>query len=323
MKRFRRLRASENLRSMIRETRISKSDLIYPMFVVEGENIKNPVESMPNVYQYSLDRMDEILNEVEKSGISGILIFGVPKHKDEYATEAYNDNGITQQAVRYIKKNYPSLIIIADVCLCEYTSHGHCGVVCGEKILNDETLPLLSKMAVSLAKAGADIIAPSDMMDGRVSAIRNALDENGFIDTPILSYSAKFASAYYSPFRDAAESAPEFGDRKTYQMDYANGREALREIADDISEGADMVMVKPALAYLDIIKSAREKFDLPLVAYNVSGEYAMVKAAAQNGWIDEKKIVSENMIAIKRAGADIIITYHALDVAKWIDEFYR
>lgn len=323
MKRFRRLRASENLRSMVRETRISKSDLIYPMFVVEGENIKNPVESMPNVYQYSLDRMDEILNEVEKSGISGILIFGVPKHKDEYATEAYNDNGITQQAVRYIKKNYPSLIIIADVCLCEYTSHGHCGVVCGEKILNDETLPLLSKMAVSLAKAGADIIAPSDMMDGRVSAIRNALDENGFIDTPILSYSAKFASAYYSPFRDAAESAPEFGDRKTYQMDYANGREALREIADDISEGADMVMVKPALAYLDIIKSAREKFDLPLVAYNVSGEYAMVKAAAQNGWIDEKKIVSENMIAIKRAGADIIITYHALDVAKWSDEFYR
>lgn len=323
MKRFRRLRASENLRSMVRETRISKSDLIYPMFVVEGENIKNPVESMPNVYQYSLDRMDEILNEVEKSGISGILIFGVPKHKDEYATEAYNDNGITQQAVRYIKKNYPSLIIIADVCLCEYTSHGHCGVVCGEKILNDETLPLLSKMAVSLAKAGADIIAPSDMMDGRVSAIRNALDENGFIDTPILSYSAKFASAYYSPFRDAAESAPEFGDRKTYQMDYANGREALREIADDISEGADMVMVKPALAYLDIIKSAREKFDLPLVAYNVSGEYAMVKAAAQNGWIDEKKIVSKNMIAIKRAGADIIITYHALDVAKWIDEFYR
>lgn len=323
MKRFRRLRASENLRSMVRETRISKSDLIYPVFVVEGENIKNPVESMPNVYQYSLDRMDEILNEVEKSGISGILIFGVPKHKDEYATEAYNDNGITQQAVRYIKKNYPSLIIIADVCLCEYTSHGHCGVVCGEKILNDETLPLLSKMAVSLAKAGADIIAPSDMMDGRVSAIRNALDENGLIDTPILSYSAKFASAYYSPFRDAAESAPEFGDRKTYQMDYANGREALREIADDISEGADMVMVKPALAYLDIIKSAREKFDLPLVAYNVSGEYAMVKAAAQNGWIDEKKIVSENMIAIKRAGADIIITYHALDVAKWIDEFYR
>lgn len=323
MKRFRRLRASENLRSMVRETRISKSDLIYPMFVVEGENIKNPVESMPNVYQYSLDRIDEILNEVEKSGISGILIFGIPKHKDEYATEAYNDNGITQQAVRYIKKNYPSLIIIADVCLCEYTSHGHCGVVCGEKILNDETLPLLSKMAVSLAKAGADIIAPSDMMDGRVSAIRNALDENGFIDTPILSYSAKFASAYYSPFRDAAESAPEFGDRKAYQMDYANGREALREIADDISEGADMVMVKPALAYLDIIKSARERFDLPLVAYNVSGEYAMVKAAAQNGWIDEKKIVSENMIAIKRAGADIIITYHALDVARWIDEFYR
>ena len=323
MKRFRRLRASENLRSMVRETRISKSDLIYPMFVVEGENIKNPVESMPNVYQYSLDRIDEILNEVEKSGISGILIFGIPKHKDEYATEAYNDNGITQQAVRYIKKNYPSLLIIADVCLCEYTSHGHCGVVCGHEILNDETLPLLSKMAVSLAKAGADIIAPSDMMDGRVSAIRNALDENGLINTPIMSYSAKFASGYYSPFRDAAESAPEFGDRKSYQMDYANGKEALREIADDIDEGADMVMVKPALAYLDIVKAASERFDLPLVAYNVSGEYAMVKAAAEKGWIDEKKIVCENMIAIKRAGADIIITYHALDVAKWIDEFYK
>ena len=323
MRRFRRLRAGEQIRSLVRETRIDKGDLIYPIFIAEGENIKKPVDSMPNVYQYSLDRADEILKEIENSGIAGLLIFGIPKHKDEFATSAYDDNGVTQNAIRYIKKNYPSLLIIADVCLCEYTSHGHCAVVCGHEILNDETLPLLSKMAVSLAKAGADIIAPSDMMDGRVSAIRNALDENGLINTPIMSYSAKFASGYYSPFRDAAESAPEFGDRKSYQMDYANGKEALREIADDIDEGADMVMVKPALAYLDIVKAASERFDLPLVAYNVSGEYAMVKAAAEKGWIDEKKIVFENMIAIKRAGADIIITYHALDVAKWIDEFYK
>lgn len=323
MRRFRRLRSNESIRSLVRETRVDKKDLIYPIFVAEGENIKKPVESMPNVYQYSLDRLDEILAEISESSIAGILIFGIPKHKDELASGAYDENGITQQAIRYIKVKYPSMLIIADVCLCEYTSHGHCGVVCGHKILNDETLPLLSRMAVSLAKAGADIIAPSDMMDGRVSAIRNALDENGFADTPILSYSAKFASAYYSPFRDAAESAPEFGDRKSYQMDYANGKEALREIEDDIEEGADMVMVKPALVYLDVVKAASERFDLPLVAYNVSGEYAMVKAAAEKGWIDEKKIVSENLIAIKRAGADIIITYHALDAAKWIDEFYK
>lgn len=323
MKRFRRLRANENIRSLVRETRIDKGDLIYPIFIVEGENIKNPVESMPGVYQYSLDRADEVLQEINNSGIAGILIFGIPKHKDTKASSAYDDNGVTQCAIRYIKGKYPSLLVIADVCLCEYTSHGHCGVVCGGEILNDETLPLLSKMSVSLAKAGADIIAPSDMMDGRVAAIRQALDSNGFINTPILSYSAKFASAYYSPFRDAAQSAPEFGDRKSYQMDYANGKEALREIADDIAEGADMVMVKPALAYLDVVKEASQRFDLPLVAYNVSGEYAMVKAASEKGWIDEKKIVSENMIAIKRAGADIIITYHALDLAKWIDEYYK
>ena len=323
LKRFRRLRANENIRSLVRETRIDKGDLIYPIFIVEGENIKNPVESMPGVYQYSLDRADEVLQEINNSGIAGILIFGIPKHKDAEASSAYDDNGVTQCAIRYIKEKYPSLLVIADVCLCEYTSHGHCGVVCGGEILNDETLPLLSKMAVSLAKSGADIIAPSDMMDGRVAAIRQALDSNGFINTPILSYSAKFASAYYSPFRDAAQSAPEFGDRKSYQMDYANGKEALREIADDIAEGADMVMVKPALAYLDVVKEASQRFDLPLVAYNVSGEYAMVKAASEKGWIDEKKIVSENMIAIKRAGADIIITYHALDLAKRIDEYYK
>ena len=324
MRRFRRLRAGEQIRSLVRETRIDKGDLIYPIFIAEGENIKKPVDSMPNVYQYSLDRADEILKEIENSGIAGLLIFGIPKHKDNTASEAYNEHGIVQEAVRYIKKEYPDFLVITDVCNCEYTDHGHCGILDENGyVLNDVTLELLGKTAVSHAKAGADIIAPSDMMDGRVSAIRNALDENGLINTPIMSYSAKFASGYYSPFRDAAESAPEFGDRKSYQMNYANGKEALREIADDIDEGADMVMVKPALAYLDIVKAASERFDLPLVAYNVSGEYAMVKAAAEKGWIDEKKIVCENMIAIKRAGADIIITYHALDVAKWIDEFYK
>lgn len=307
------------MRRMVRETHINRADLIYPIFVVEGENIKNPVPSMPNVFQYSIDRLDEILSEIDSSKISGLLIFGIPKHKDELATSAYDDNGVTQQAIRYIKGKYPKMLVVADVCLCEYTSHGHCGVVSGDKILNDETLPLLSKMALSLALAGADIIAPSDMMDGRVAAIRATLDENGLTDVPIMAYSAKFASGYYSPFRDAADSAPCFGDRKTYQMDCANGKEALREIADDISEGADMVMVKPALAYLDIIKEA-SRYEFPLVAYNVSGEYSMVKAAVLNGWIDEKRIVMENMIAIKRAGADIIITYHALDVARWLEE---
>jgi len=320
MRRFRRLRADERLRSLVRETSVSRKDLIYPIFVAEGKNIKNPVESMPDIYQYSTDMLDEILERVRKSGISGILIFGIPSHKDETASEAYNKNGVTQNAVRYIKTRYPELIIIADVCLCEYTSHGHCGIIDGEKVLNDETLPLLSEMAVSLAEAGADIIAPSDMMDGRVKAIREALDLNNFKDVPIMSYSAKFASGYYSPFRDAAESAPCFGDRKSYQMDFANGREALREIADDIDEGADIVMVKPALAYLDILKSARKRFDLPIAVYNVSGEYSMVKSASQNGWIDEKRIVTENLTAMKRAGADIIITYHALDFAEWQED---
>ncbi len=319
MKRFRRLRTNNHIRRLVRETSISRDDLIYPIFVAEGKNIKNPVESMPGIYQYSVDRLDEILIQINRSRISGLLIFGIPNHKDELASSAYDDNGVTQMAIRHIKANYPELLVFADVCLCEYTSHGHCGVVEGDKILNDETLPLLSKMAVSLAKAGADIIAPSDMMDGRVAAIRQSLDENGFIDIPIMSYSAKFSSAYYSPFRNAAESAPCFGDRKTYQMDYANGREALREIADDISEGADIVMVKPALAYLDVIKEA-SRYEYPLAAYNVSGEYSMVKAAAQNGWIDEKSIVMENLTAIKRAGADIIITYHALDAARWLEE---
>lgn len=320
MKRFRRLRTSEEIRSLVQETRLSAKELIYPVFVKEGENIKAPVDSMPGIYQWSPDRLDEELERVSGSGIAGLLIFGIPEHKDELATEAYSENGITQRAIRHIKEKYPHLLVIADVCLCEYTSHGHCGVVCCGEIVNDDTLPLLAKMAVSLADAGADIIAPSDMMDGRVAAIRKALDSAGHINTPILSYSAKFASGYYSPFRDAAQSAPAFGDRRTYQMSVTNGREALREIADDIDEGADMVMVKPALAYLDIIRAARDRFDLPIAAYNVSGEYSMVKAAAANGWINEKRIVLENLIAIKRAGADIIITYHALDAAEWINE---
>lgn len=320
MKRFRRLRASEQLRNLVRETHLQTSDLIYPIFVEEGENRKTPVDSMPGIFRWSINRLDEILSQVVQSGIGGILVFGIPAHKDETGSSAYEENGITQRAVRYIKQNYPKILIIADVCLCEYTSHGHCGLVCDGKILNDKTLPLLAKMAVSLAKCGADIIAPSDMMDGRIAYIRNALDESGHVHTPILSYSAKFASGYYAPFRDAADSAPSFGDRKTYQMDYANGREAMREIEEDIAEGADMIMVKPALAYLDLVRQAREKFDLPLAVYNVSGEYAMVKAAAASGYIDEKKIVLENLTAMKRAGADILITYHALDVCRWLRE---
>lgn len=320
MKRFRRLRTSEAMRSFVRENRVTVEDLIYPMFVAEGENMKNPVPSMPNIYQYSLDRMGEELERVNKAGIPAILLFGIPAYKDEKGSGAYDPEGITQRAIRMIKEKYPNLLIIADVCLCEYTSHGHCGLVHGEEILNDETLPLLAQMALTMAQAGADIVAPSDMMDGRVGAIREVLDANGFCNVPILSYSAKYASGYYGPFRDAAGSAPYFGDRKSYQMDPANGREAMREILDDLDEGADMIIVKPALAYLDILKMAREKVSVPIIAYNVSGEYSMVKAAAANGWIDEKRIVMENMVGMKRAGADRIITYHALDIAEWLRE---
>ncbi len=320
MMRLRKLRSSEQLRSFVRETEVNVSDLVYPIFVIEGENIKSEVPSMPNIFQYSLDRIDEELDRVEAAKIPAVLIFGIPSHKDERGSEAYNQNGITQRAIRHIKDKYPYLLVIADVCLCEYTSHGHCGIVCKGEILNDETLPLLSAAAVSLAEAGADIIAPSDMMDGRVASIRQALDENGYINTPIMSYAAKYASAFYGPFRDAAGSAPHFGDRKSYQMDPANAREAMREIEEDINEGADMIIIKPALAYGDITERARRRFDLPLIAYNVSGEYAMVKAAAANGWIDERRIVCENLLSMKRAGADRIITYHALDFAGWIDE---
>lgn len=320
MKRMRRLRSSEAMRTLVRETRISAEELVYPVFVIEGENIKSPVDSMPGIYQYSIDRLKEECDRVRESGVRNLLLFGVPAHKDEVGSQAYAQDGITQRAIRYLKEAYPEFLIIADVCLCEYTSHGHCGLVDGCHILNDETLPLLGRMAVSLAEAGADIIAPSDMMDGRVAAIRKALDEAGYQDTPIMSYSAKYASGYYAPFRDAAHSAPGFGDRKTYQMDCANGREALRELQDDIDEGADILMVKPGLAYLDVLHAARERFEYPIAVYNVSGEYAMVKAAALNGWIDEKRIVMENMLAMKRAGADIIITYHAIDVANWLKD---
>ena len=303
---------------MMQETRLHPRDFIYPIFVIEGEKIQNPVESMPGVFQYSIDCLENILEQVRQAGIGGVMLFGIPQHKDAEGSQAYAQDGITQQAVRFIKEHYPELYIVVDVCLCEYTSHGHCGMVCGEEILNDETLPYLVKMAVSLVEAGADMVAPSDMMDGRVAAIREGLDRAGFTQTPIMEYSAKFASAYYGPFRDAAHSAPGFGDRKSYQMDCANGKEALREIRADIEEGADIVMVKPALAYLDVLKEAALTTDMPLAVYNVSGEYAMVKAAAANGWIDERRIVLENLTAMKRAGAKIIITYHALDAVKWL-----
>jgi len=302
---------------MMQETRLHPKDLIYPIFVIEGEQIRNPVDSMPGVFQYSVDCLDEILDRVKEAGIGGVMLFGIPARKDPQGSQAYASDGVTQRAVRYMKEHYPEIYIVVDICLCEYTSHGHCGMVCGEEILNDETLPYLVKMAVSLVEAGADMAAPSDMMDGRVAAIREGLDRAGFTQTPIMAYSAKFASAYYGPFRDAAHSAPGFGDRKSYQMDCANGQEALREIRADIEEGADIVMVKPALAYLDVLKEAALTFDMPLAVYNVSGEYAMVKAAAANGWIDERRIVLENLTAMKRAGAKIIITYHALEAAAW------
>lgn len=320
MDRTRRLRQTVAMRDMVRENHVRVDELIYPLFVMEGENLAEPVESMPGICQYSLDRMNEELDRVMEAGIPAILIFGIPAHKDEVGSGAYDEHGIVQEAIRRIKKDYPDLIVIADVCLCEYTSHGHCGLIRDGIILNDETLPLLAKSAVSYAEAGADIVAPSDMMDKRVGAIRKALDEAGFTYTPIMAYSAKFASGYYGPFRDAAHSAPGFGDRKTYQMDPANGQEALREVEEDLAEGADLIIAKPAMAYMDIIRAIHENYNVPIVAYNVSGEYAMVKAAAANGWIDEKKIVMENMIGMKRAGAKMIITYHALDVARWIRE---
>ncbi len=313
---------SPAMRSLVRENHLRADELIYPIFVMEGQNLCSPVESMPGICQYSIDRLPEELDRVVEGGILSVLLFGIPAHKDEVGSGAYDDQGIVQRAIRFIKsqERYRHLIVIADVCLCEYTSHGHCGLVKDGVILNDETLPLLARTAVSYAGAGADMVAPSDMMDGRVRAIREALDEHGFVQIPIMAYSAKFASGFYGPFRDAAHSAPGFGDRKTYQMDSANGREALREVEEDLREGADLIIAKPAMAYMDIIRNITEAFHVPVAAYNVSGEYAMVKAAAANGWINEKKIVMEILVGLKRAGAKMIITYHALDAAKWIRE---
>ena len=318
--RLRRLRMSEGIRAMVRENAVSADDLVYPVFVAEGNGVKKPIDSMPGIFQFSLDTLGEEITRMVESGVRAVLLFGIPSKKDEFGSESWNDNGVVQNSIRFIKKEFPEVIVIADICLCEYTSHGHCGLVSAGIILNDATLPLLSRMAVSCAKAGADIVAPSDMMDGRVAFMRDELDKNEFQNVAIMAYSAKFASGYYSPFRDAADSAPQFGDRKTYQMDCANGREAMREIEADIAEGCDYIMVKPALAYLDVVKEASQRFDVPLVTYNVSGEYAMVKAAAKTGWIDERRIVMENMVAFKRAGAKIIITYHAIDVATWLRE---
>ena len=317
--RHRRLRGSANLRSMVRETSLHKEDFIYPIFVVEGENVKEEISSMPGVFHFSLDRLGEELDEVVDLGIPSVILFGVPNEKDAVGTQAYHDHGITQEAIRFAKNRHPDLVVIADTCLCQYTDHGHCGVIENGVILNDESLDLLARTAISQAKAGADIIAPSNMMDGFVAAIRFGLDQAGFSHIPIMSYGVKYSSAYYGPFREAAHSTPTFGDRKTYQMDPANRLEALREASSDIEEGADFMIVKPALSYLDIIREVRDNFDLPIVAYNVSGEYAMVKAAALNGWVDEKQIVLETLLSMKRAGADIVMTYHAKDAARWLE----
>jgi len=318
--RHRRLRNSETLRAMVRETTLHTNDLIYPIFVAEGENIRNPIASMPGVYQLSLNHLESEIDEVVTLGIPSVILFGIPLEKDAEGTGAYHDHGIVQEAIRFIKQRHPELIVIADTCLCEYTDHGHCGIIENGQVLNDPTLDLLARTAIAQAKAGADIIAPSNMMDGFVAAIRYGLDQAGFTHIPIMSYAVKYASAYYGPFRDAANSTPQFGDRKSYQMDYANRNEAIREAASDVEEGADFLIVKPALSYLDIVRDVKNSFDLPVVAYNVSGEYAMVKAAAQNGWIDEKKIVLETLTSMKRAGADLIMTYHAKDVARWLEE---
>ncbi|WP_407272634.1 porphobilinogen synthase [Radiobacillus sp. PE A8.2] len=318
--RHRRLRSSVNMRALVRETKLTKDDLVYPIFVVEGTDVKKEVSSMPGVFQVSLDHLTEEMNQLVRLGIRSVLLFGIPKEKDEIGTQAYCETGIVQEALRQIKRDVPELITIADTCLCEYTSHGHCGIIHDGDVDNDQSLELHVQTAISQAQAGADIIAPSNMMDGFVSAIRKGLDESGFVNTPIMSYAVKYASAFYGPFRDAADSTPQFGDRKTYQMDPANRMEALREAESDIAEGADFVIVKPALSYMDIMRDVKNNVNVPVVAYNVSGEYAMVKAAAQNGWIDEKQIVLESLTSMKRAGADIIITYFAKDVAKWLEE---
>lgn len=317
--RHRRLRNSGALRSMVRETVLNKEDLIYPIFVAEGKDIRTEVSSMPGVFNLSLDHLGEEVDEVVSLGIPAVLLFGVPEHKDAEGTEAYHDHGIVQEATRMIKERHPDLLVVADTCLCEYTDHGHCGLIEEGRILNDPSLDLLARTAVSQAKAGADIIAPSNMMDGFVTVIRHALDEAGFEHVPIMSYAVKYASAYYGPFREAAGSTPQFGDRKTYQMDPANRLEAIREAQSDIEEGADMLIVKPSLSYMDVMREVKDFSGMPVVAYNVSGEYSMIKAAAQNGWVDEEKIVMETLTSMKRAGADMIITYFAKDAVRYME----
>jgi porphobilinogen synthase len=318
VQRPRRLRQNEAIRSLVRETQSTTHGLIYPMFVCPGSGVRAEVSSMPGIAQQSVDKLVEEAREVADLGIPGVILFGLPEHKDEKGTEAYIASGVVPRAIEAIRKARPELLVITDVCLCEYTSHGHCGVVEDGKVANDSTIGLLAEMAVSHARAGAHVVAPSDMMDGRVGAIRKKLDAAGFFDVVILSYAAKYCSGFYGPFREAAQSAPQFGDRRSYQMDPGNAREALKEVALDLEEGADIIMVKPALPYLDVIHRVREAFDVPVAAYNVSGEYAMVKAAAQNGWIDEKRVVSEIFTGIQRAGASIVLTYHAKDLARWL-----
>lgn len=316
----RRLREQSGFREMFCETRVRMTDLIYPMFVIHGRKVKNPVPSMPGVYQFSVDQLIKEIRELAELGIKSVILFGIPETKDPVGSSGYQANGVVQEAIRVLKQVCPQLMVITDVCLCEYTDHGHCGIVKNGRVLNDQTLGLLAEMAVSHAEAGADMVAPSDMMDGRVAAIRTALDGHGFSHLPIMAYSAKYASGFYGPFRDAAGSAPQFGDRRSYQMHPPNTDEALREVALDIEEGADIVMVKPALPYLDIIRRVKDTFNCPIAAYNVSGEYAMIKAAAERGWLDEQRVVWESLTGIKRAGADVILTYFAPQVAKWIKE---
>ncbi len=316
----RRLRSADAIRKMVRETHLTPDDFIYPVFVTPGKGVRKKIVSMPGCFQMSADEIVKEAQKVHKLGIPAIILFGIPERKDERGSEAYSPKGIVQKTVRAVKDKVPGLVVITDVCMCEYTSHGHCGVVKEGRVLNDPTLELLAREALSHAKAGADIVAPSDMMDGRVAAIRDALDAGGFDDVPIMSYAAKYASAFYGPFREAAESTPAFGDRRSYQMDPANRREAIREVALDIEEGADIVMVKPAMSYMDIISDVKETFEVPVAAYNVSGEYSMVKAAAKLGWIDEMKIVMEILTSIKRAGADLILTYHAVDAVKELNK---
>ncbi len=316
----RRLRTSDTLRRMVRETRVSKQSLIYPLFVIDGEGIAEEISSMEGQFRYSVDKLPLIMDQLVSAGVEKLMLFGIPAKKDACGSQAFDDQGIVQRAIRTIRDNYPSVYIVTDVCMCEYTSHGHCGILCGESVDNDKTLEYLNRIAVSHAAAGAHMVAPSDMMDGRIGSMREALDEAGFSNVPIMAYSAKYASAFYGPFRDAAGSAPSFGDRKSYQMDYHNRKEALRETDLDVSEGADIIMVKPALSYLDIIREVSDRYEVPVAAYSVSGEYAMIKAASKAGFIDEEKIICESAVSIFRAGADILITYFAIELAQYMDE---